>query len=219
MIKQISVIAFVSLLLLTGCGNKNDIKEIRKCYEGYKSSILNQSGNAAVRFIDQNTISHYTTMLDYAKTIKSKELQKLPLIDKIAVLTIRHHATIEDLNAMDGKTLFIWATNKGMLGDENLEKNTLGDVVVEKNKARGGILLDEKNTPASLKFAKEQGWWKIDLTSTFKAAETVMQILRKKTNMDEREFIFYMLEISSGKEVDQNIWYRPLEKPNIPDNN
>ncbi|MDR3226987.1 MAG: hypothetical protein LBT56_04880 [Prevotellaceae bacterium] len=206
--RKILIISIV-VLFFAGCEN-NDVESIKECFEIYKNSLLNISGNEAIKVVDENTIKYYSTMLEYAQTIKYNELQKLSLMNKILVLTLRHILTLDELNKMNGEKLFIWAIDYGMISMQDTENLLLKDIVIDKNdrnQAKGLLVASKYNIGYKIKFVKEQGSWKIDLTSMFNFAEKLFQTTRKQLDMTEEQFIHATLE-EYGKEIDYNILYR-----------
>lgn len=208
--RKITLIALV--LIISSCSSdKQDVEDIQKTFTGYKTAILQKNGTDAIKYVDKTTIDYYAKMLDFAININSKELQELSLLDKLMVLSLRHRATFNDLNSFNGETLLIWAINSGMIGEESVKNTTLGKIEIEGYKAKGQFINNGQITPFYYKFVKPGESWKIDLTSIFAISERGLNQLARQQNMTHQEFIFYILEIGTGKEVNPNIWYKMVE--------
>ena len=64
----------VLFLLVTGqltYGQKSEEKLVKKSFDNYKTSILNDKGEKAVKYIDSRTIKYYSEILELVKTADS----------------------------------------------------------------------------------------------------------------------------------------------------
>ena len=84
-------------------GSNKTIDEIRKCFSGYKQSIMDQNGVEAIEFIDLNILEYYGNMLDKIKFANQAEIDSMSMFDKLMIITVRHNSTTEDLNAFTPK--------------------------------------------------------------------------------------------------------------------
>jgi hypothetical protein len=193
-------------------GNNENTEGVSNCFNGYKTAVLSQNGAEAIKFVDAQTLNYYAQMLDYSISISSSELQKKSFLDKLMILTLRHRATPEELHSFNGETLFIWAVENGMVGKESVQNASIGKIEIEDQSAKGQFVNNGQSTPFYYKFVKTGESWKIDLTSMFDISEKALLQMVKQQGMEQQEFIYYMLELLTGKEVDPNIWYMLPEK-------
>lgn len=212
--KRIVLFSLALALVACSCGKKQlkqDALAIEACFTQYKVAILNNNGQEAIKYIDKTTVDYYAEMVECAKTIKSTELQKLSFLDKLMVLSLRHRATAEQLNSFTGESVLVWAVEQGMIGKESVQNITIGKVDIEGLNAKGQFVNLGQATPFYYEFNKENDAWKIDLTSIFKVSEKALLQAARMQGMNSQEFIYYMLEMVTGEEVDPNIWYRMVE--------
>lgn len=207
----------VSLLLLFSAVSackataQDDKTLIKNCFEGYKAAILEDRGKDALKFVDSKTISYYSGILEKVKKYDSAQIEQTPIIDKLTILMLRHRATKEEIMKLDGKTLLVFAIGRGMVGKNSVQKNGIGEVVVTGNSGTGQIVVDGNATPLKFAFNKEEGAWKLDLTSIFPASNIAFKNAIKESGQNENEYLFYMLEMTTEKEPTAEIW-KPLEK-------
>lgn len=207
--KFVTIAAFLLTLTTRSLGQPGEEKLVRQAFDDYKSSILNDKGDEALNYIDQKTIRYYTDILEVIKNADSAKVNSLSLIDKITVFSIRHRATKEEIIKMDGKGLFVYAIKKGMVGKNSVANNTIGDVTIDKNFAKGQLLVRGQKAPLYFHFYKEPGQWKLDLTSLFPVSNMAFKKMIEDSGENENDYLFTLLETLTGKKPGADIW-KPL---------
>lgn len=216
-------IVLVSSLFLFGCGN-NDLQIskqnsiqiqsqedlVKKAFNNYKSSILNDKGEDAVSYLDTNTIEYYDKILELVKNADHKKITSLSLMDKLMVILIRHTATREDIFSFDGRKLLVYAIKNGMVGKDSVVNSSIGEVSVNEDFAKGEMLVNDKRSSLYFHFYKENGVWKVDLTSIFDLSNMAFKKMVEESGQTEDDFIFLIIESSSGKKPNSDIW-EPLK--------
>jgi len=204
--KAISIL-ILFLVLTTPCnGQKKEEKSVREAFDNYKSAILNDKGEEAVKLIDSRTIKYYGDMLELVKNADSAKVNSLSLLDKLMVFSIRHRASKEDILSFDGKGLLVYAIKSGMVGKNSVANNAIGEVTIDKDFAKGQCLAKGQKTPFYLHFYKEEGQWKIDLTSLFSVGTMAFKKMVEDSGQSENEYLFSLLEMLTGKKPGQEIW-------------
>jgi hypothetical protein len=182
-------------------------KLVREAFAGYKSAILNDKGEEAVKHLDSRTLKYYGDLAELTRTADSAKVNSLGLIDKLMVLTIRHRATREEILAFDGNSLLVYAIKNGMVGKNSVLNNTIGDVTVDQAFAKGVVVISGKPSPISMHFYKEEGNWKADITSLFPSSEIAFRQVIAESGQDENAFFFSVLEAISGSPVRPSVWH------------
>ncbi len=216
-------VIFTCLLLLFGCSNidsqiseKDSIQVqsqedlVKEAFNNYKSSILNDKGEDAVNYLDTNTIKYYDKISELVKNADRKKITSLSLMDKLMVILIRHTVTKEDIFSFDGRKLLIYAIKNGMVGKDSVMNNSIGEVSVNENFAKGEMLMNGKKSSIYFHFYKENGVWKVDLTSIFDVSNMAFKKMVEESGQTEDDFIFLIIESSSGKKPDSSVW-EPLK--------
>jgi hypothetical protein len=199
---------FVTLFLFVtaAIGQKNEAAAVKASFDNYKSAILNDQGEQAVRQVDDRTIKYYDNILEKVKTADSATVESLSLLDKIMVFSIRHRASEAEILSFDGPKLLVYAIQKGMVGKNSVVNNTIGEVSISGTFAKGQLVVNGKKAPFYFHFYKEQGLWKVDLTSIFPVASVAFKNVVDNSGQSENDFLFSLLEILTGKKPGPEIW-------------
>ncbi len=206
-------ILFIFLLQVFGnslFGQKQEEQAVKSAFEKYRADILNDLGEEAFKDVDSRTVKYYGDLLEWIKNSDSLEVEALSVLDKMSVLMIRNKMPKEDLLAMDGKQLFIYAVNEGMVGKGSVSNNSIGKVAVNGNFASGQFISKGRETEVYFHFYKEDGTWKIDLTSLFSVSILAFDKLIADSGKSENEFLIPLIEASIAKKMNPESW-KPLQ--------
>lgn len=145
---------------------ENDVEGVRAVFLAYKKAVYDKDGEGAAKAASSTTIEYFETSRRAALSMPEATLRTKPLMFKLMVLMIRARLSADRLKAMDGRGLFVYAVNDGLVGQEgrNLEPHKIDFVG---NNARLGIRKGETILPPELGFKvpREQGQWKLDVMS------------------------------------------------------
>ncbi len=200
------LVLFLLLILIVGCSNDDEINEVKKVYDGYIQNILNDNGKTAVQFLDTKTIDYYDKMLNHIISSERARVKTLNIIDKITVLLARHIIPKDTLLNFTAIEYIRYSVDNGMVGKNGVMDNTIGNITINKNFARGQNIQHGKKTKMFYHFYKEKGDWKINLTSIL--TNTVSELERMQTNsgFTESEFIFNIIKNVSGEAASEDVW-------------
>lgn len=202
----------VALVFSINCAaQKNDKAAIQNCFDNYKKTILAEEGTEAVEYLSQRTVNYYADILKKSLGADSATVDKMNLMDKLMVFSLRHRAPKDSLLAFDGKSVIVYAIQKGMIGKSSVARNELGTIKIDKETAQAFIKSNGAETGMFFNFYKEKRNWKLDLTSFFPTANLVFQKLIRDDGRSENEYLFYLLEMITGEEVTENIWQPVVE--------
>jgi TonB family protein len=189
-----------------------EVPKIKESFENYKAAILNDKGKEAIKFVSSQTISYYNFILNQIKFADSTEISALDFIHKMTILSVRHRASKKQIRSFDGKKLLIFAIDEGMVGKASVLDNTIGNVTIEGDVAKGQFVTNGKETPLYFHFHKEDEAWKIDLTSIFPSAKLAFDQIIEDSGMEENDYLLLILEMVSGKKPKMTIWQPVLKK-------
>jgi hypothetical protein len=211
MMKAFQIFAILILLSVGSFSQTADVKAVRESFEKYKAAIMNDKGDEAAGWVDQNTIDYYSSILDKVRNADSAAVDKLGLLDKLMVFSIRHRTSAEEIKTMDGKGLISYAIKNGMVGKNSVANNSIGDVTISGKKAKGQVVIHGEKVPMYFEFNKENEIWKLDLTSIFPVSEKAFRGMVDESGETENEFFFRILKMLTNKEVSSDIW-KPVGK-------
>jgi hypothetical protein len=188
----------------------SDKVEIKNVFDVYKSAILNDQADKALNAIDNRTISYYKRILADVKSADSSKISAMSLIDKITVLGVRARATKQEIMDMTGTDVFIFSIKNGMVGKNSVVNNSVGEITIDKNFAKGELLVNGQKTPVFFHFYKENNAWKLNLTELFNLGNSSLKQLLKQSGKTENESLMQVLSMLSGKTLSYEIW-NPVE--------
>lgn len=206
--KTIKVIG-VFILLLSGHwanGQKNEEDLVKKSFQSYKQAILNDKGEEAVKYVDSRTIKYYSEILDLVKTADSTKVETLSILDRLMIFVIRFRTSKEEVLSFDGNSLLIYAIKSGMVGKNSVAANSIGEVSIEKDFAKGQLLVNGQKAPFYFHFYKENEQWKVDLTSIFPISTKALKKMAEDSEQDENEYLFSLLEMITGNQPGKEVW-------------
>jgi hypothetical protein len=206
-----TTLLFLLVLSISAFTQKSEVKAVKASFDNYKQAILNDKGEEAVQYVDSRTINYYGDVLEKVRSADSATVNRLDLLDKVMVFSVRHRATKEDILSFDGKGLLVYAIKSGMVGKNSVVNSSIGDVTVEGTFAKGQYVSNGQKAPFNFDFYKEDNAWKVDLTSIFPTTNIVFRKLVEESGQTENEFLFSILERLTGRRPGDEIWI-PTQK-------
>lgn len=208
MTTKIKILAIL-LLLITGqltYGQKSEDKLVKKSFDNYKSAILNDNGEEAVKYVDNRTIKYYSDILELVKSADSSKIETLSILDKLMVFSIRHRTSKDDILSFEGKSLLVYAITSGMVGKNSVANASIGEVIIENDFAKGQFIANGQKAPFYFHFYKEEEQWKIDLTSIFPVSTMAFKKIVDESGENQNDYLFSLLEMITGKKPGIEIW-------------
>jgi hypothetical protein len=185
-----------------------DVKAVKATFKTYQSALLKRNGTGAAAVMNRGTIAYYQRMRDLAVAGKPDEVKKLPLLDKLMVVRMRHQVALAQLKAMDGKAAFGYGVSQGWVGD-SVAKVGAGPIEITGDRASLTFMVGGEPTPAKLALDREDGAWRIDLLSLFELSGAGFKNLHAESGKSEDDFILELVQKVSGKPVPATIWNPP----------
>ncbi len=207
--RKLFLVHFIVLIAVLHAHAQHDSTLVKACFNGYKNAILTDKGPEAVSFVDSRTLKYYNDILQKTKTLDSIGVDKLPIMDKLTLLMLRHRATKDEIMQLDGRSLLVFAIERGMVGKNSVQQLSIGEVLIRDNAAEGQVLVGTSPTSLAFNFYKENGTWKLDITSVLTEGNTAMKKIIKDSEKPENEFLLMLIENATDKEPSKDIW-KPL---------
>lgn len=185
---------------------------VSAAFEKYKSAIISGDADTAIQMIDSNTKNYYKEILKVILYADETQSKTMPPLAKIALIQGRHQIPIDTLKQMSVKSYFSYAVKQGWIGKQSVSDIHIAEITVDQNVATSKISKGDKIAPFGFTFRKEDGLWKIDLTSILPASDRAFKQVIKNSGKNENAYIFAIIEKLSGKKVQESVWIPPLKQ-------
>ncbi|MFN4008010.1 MAG: hypothetical protein ACK4HE_10910 [Chitinophagaceae bacterium] len=204
--RQILTIIITATFFLLSFNNRtteNETTKIQALYKAYETAVDNKDTKAILSMLSTSSKQYFDKILRLAQKAKKSEVMQLPLSDKIAVLTLRHTTTDQELLTMNAQSFMMQSMDKGLKKKINTV-TTLGTVNIKGNTATAPLIVNGKPSPVTMTFVKEGTTWKYDYTALLNNMNQMMQMLAAQANNEA--FLMQMLQGINGKKPDATIW-------------
>ena len=186
---------------------------IKQSFDRLKDALLEENGKEAIKLVDRNTLDYYAKIFEQAKTYDSLQVEQLPILEKIEVFAIRMKAQKEDITSMDDRSFFSYAVENRMVNTVGLPiaGTELGTITMEKDSARGQLMINAMKLPFYINFYHEKGSWKVGLSSIFPISNQALKQVAMSSKKTDTEFLIEMSRMASEEKYNSIIW-KPLSK-------
>jgi hypothetical protein len=180
---------------------------LRQLYADYNTALLNKDGPKAAAFLHSNIVNVYGEALQLAKAATKDQLQGVPAHQKLIALYLRAAAAREDIAAMnEAPDVVAFMVRKGALRSDAQMSTDLRDFTFQGDEAFASLYASGRNTNLRLRFAKEAGAWKIDLTDFNRMADDVYAQTAQLQKVSIDEALVRLIGSATGKPVADDIW-------------
>jgi hypothetical protein len=218
MIKRSSALFVFLLLILSGTfaqaqtsTESPETQAVRKCFESYLDAISTRDGRLAATLINREMVSYYARMKAVALEGSEQTVRNLSTFDKFVVLSLRHRIPVTVLQNLEPQAVYGYGIEHGWTSGMTKENAQVGKIEVTGDKASGELRLNGEPTPYAWYFTKEEGHWRMDLSSLMLQTDKDLKLTIQAQRADEDSFIVNLLEAISGRKVSPEIW-KPLIK-------
>lgn len=189
----------------------DDETAVRAAFAAYKSAVLARQGERAADQVTTGTLREYARYRELALSAPRTELEALPMTERLQVLIIRARVPARDLRAMDGRTVFTHAVDRGWIGREGVERSELGTLRVDGDHAAAPLKIGTVEMPFDFEFEREQGRWHFNLIPLVTMSEDVFKQLARQNGVSENEMVMTLVRGLSEAPVDDSLWDPPAQ--------
>lgn len=201
---------------LQGCGDDQSGR-VQQSWDKWVAASIAKDGPNAVALMNSDTISYYESVRTHALESDASTVKTLPLLQRMLVLTTRINVDPAYLQTLNGSQLLMVGMADGWMnsaGDPT--KLTLGNIRVDGEVARGDLSMAGNPAQLPIRFTKEDGVWKVDLSPLISETESLIsqQMARGGGATPEQmnEMLPMVLAQQTGKKVGPEIWDKPKLK-------
>ncbi len=223
-----NTLLLLAVTMLVGCGGNgpgdsgakdgappttDDGKAIHAAFSAYHQAVFTGDGQAASELIDDDSIAYYQRVRDLAFDASADETKALDVSDKLTVLLIRARVSAADLQALDGRGLFVMMVEQGWVAKQSAENVDLADIVVDGDAATGRMVINRETTPLEMKFTRTGADWKLNLPHIAAIGQRALKKQIESNGQPENEFVINNVATVVGRSLRPSIWEpRNLDK-------
>lgn len=207
---------FAALLSFTASAAPGQSEALQRLYAAYNAALVNKDGAKAASFLHANIVRIYGGALQLANTATKEQMSSVPAHQKLIALYLRAAASPDDLASMnDARDVIAFMVRTGALRSDAQMSTDLRDFTFIDEEAFAYLYASGRNTNLRLRFAKEAGEWKIDLTDLNAMADDVyaQSAQMQKATIDEA--LVRLVQSSIGGPATDEIWI-PLNDRDAP---
>ena len=183
-------------------------EKVKEAFQQYKAAVLSQDGPAAAKQLSSNSIVYYDELLSKVLHGTEAEVKALSSGDMMQVVALRYFFPKEDLKSYDGRQLYEAMIANKFTEERQLARTDLGKIAVKGNKAKGQMVVNGQPSPIFFDFKKEQGAWKLDLTTTVIMTTKFVEQQAQAAQLTVPEYLEQTMNLS--EEEKKSIW-QPLD--------
>ena len=201
-------LTIIFLINTTAFANR-DVDAINKTFKTCRKALLERDGGTIWEMLDNQTREYYESAINFALTIKKKDLDKLDMNTKLLVLSLRNEFKKSQLTSLKGKDIFNKWINQGQIsksllaGIEKLYKVKLNGKLAQ------GYVNKDPNMPVFY-FAKEGRHWKFALVESIKRASAAHEQMIKQSGLTEAEYIEFAVRTMAQVGFDKRTYDGPI---------
>lgn len=190
-----------------GGSGADDAAAIRATFAAYHAALAARDGRRVLALVDRGTVAWYDEARKLALYAPPERLRALPLTQRLQVLMLRHLLDYRTVSQMTGGDVLRYLVEQGWAsGAPPGDRAGLAQLRIEGDRARAVLNVRERATPIVWGFRREDGRWKIDLTSVLPLAARTMAIVVDRSGLTEDEFLLKVLERRTGRPATEVIW-------------
>lgn len=205
----VPILLLVSSVAVHGAATLQD--DLRQLYASYNSALAAKDGPKAASCLHSNILASYGEAHALALKATRDELKEVPPHRKLIALYIRAAATPDDLATMKAPgDVVAFMVRKGALRSEPQANIDLREFRTEGEQVSASLYSNGRPTQLRLRFAKEAGAWKVDLTDLDAMADDIYTQSAKMQGVAVDESLLRLVQQSIGRPVTDAIW-TPLQ--------
>lgn len=187
-------------------------KTCEEVYDAYVKALRRKDGKSASTCASQSTIDLYERCRKRALDSTGVDFEEVSQLEVVLIFQLRLMRSRKELEADDGKSVFEWGINNGLVNESGYKGLTISKVQVDGKKAIATLKKDGKPvTDVVFNFVLEKGQWRLDMVPIMMGAESAFAQIRKDAKKSKIDFAVYLLERNFKREIPPQILEGPLK--------
>jgi hypothetical protein len=180
-----------------------------EAFARYLAALQARDGAAAAVLVTAGSLAREETLRDLALTAPPDAVAALPMVDRLAVLRLRHEFTADELRPLSGADLMGLAVAEEWTSPEPLAVLTVTGAALDGDAATLQVARAGESVPVRLVLRRERGAWKLDLVEQARGSDAALaetlafRATRAKVPLDQ--VLRWAIEDRSGHLVDKDL--------------
>ena len=182
---------------------------MRATFEAYRQAILMRDGKSAAALLSNETVNYYRTIAELAGTGGPDQIKPRPLVDRLTIVMLRVLRHPVELAKLDGRSLFQYAVEVGLIDSQSIQGNALGRVRITGDLALAQVVVQGQPLPVDYAFVRSGPDWKLNTVPILSTLNDDMKKAATQAKLSEDDFIFKTVEAATGAKIDDRIYSKP----------
>jgi hypothetical protein len=190
-----------------GCGGDPDpVEQVRSSYAAYATAVSAKDGGTSSGLVSGSTLAYYAHLRDLALTADRAALGRERVVDQLAVLSMRANIPVETLRTADPRGVVAAAVKTQVISGGGAGATELSGVEVDGDSASGRLGVAGGAQQVPMRFHREGGAWKVDLTGLLEPAETSLKAALARERLTPEGLLRQVMTTRVGAAKAERLW-------------
>jgi hypothetical protein len=192
-----------------GCSGDDEAdpaEAVASGYSAYAEAVSAKEGGRASGLVTTSTLDHYDGLRELALTAREAALAEERIIDQLAVLSMRASIPAATLRTADSRGVVAAAVTAQVISSGGTGASALSDVTVTGDTATASLGVDDGSPRVPLRFRREGGVWKVDLTGLLEPAETALKAAVEREKLTPKALLQQVMTSRVGAAKAERLW-------------
>jgi hypothetical protein len=188
-------------------GDEADLaQQVQSSYAAYAKAVSAKDGGTSSGLVTGSTLDYYAHLRDLALTADRAALAKERVIDQLAVLGMRANIPVGTLRTADPRGVVAAAVKAQVISGGGAGATGLSGVKVEGDSASGTLGVAGGAQEVPMRFRREGGAWKVDLTGLLEPAETSLKAALQREKLTPEGLLQQVMTTRVGAAKAERLW-------------
>ena len=199
------VVAVVGGAAACGGDEPDPVQDVRSSYAAYAKAVSVKDGGTSSGLVSGSTLDYYARLRDLALTADRDALGRERVIDQLAVLSMRANIPADTLRTADPRGVVAAAVKSQVISGGGAGATELGEVKVTGDEATATLGVGGSQE-VPMRFQREGGGWKVDLTGLLAPAEAALEAALQREKLTPERLLQQVMTTRVGAAKAERLW-------------
>jgi hypothetical protein len=200
------VAAIVAGAAACGDDEADPAQQVQAGYAAYAEAVSAKDGGTSSGLVSASTLDHYARLRDLALTADRAALARERVIDQLAVLSMRASIPADTLRTADPRAVVAAAVQAQVISGGGAGSSELSGVKVDGDSATGTLGVAGGTQQVPMRFHREGGAWKVDLTGLLEPAEASLKTVLERERLTPEGLLRQVMTTRVGAAKAERLW-------------